>query len=111
VRLCSVVVIVGLGLRTIISNGGLVVVGNSDMPLLMFEREVRLSWQQTFGEGPGFYIEPGTGAGGVHANPSVDVDDSLSVAAHSNPAGRQRCEPHATPNSSPSRSSLDWRCT
>jgi hypothetical protein len=64
--------------RTIISSGGLVVVGSSDVPLFMFEPEVRLSWQQTFGEGPGFYIEPGIGAGGVYANLSIDSEDSPS---------------------------------
>src|SRR5687767_15568031 len=39
--------------RAIISNGGVLIVGSSDIPLFMFEPEVRLSWQQTFGEGPG----------------------------------------------------------
>jgi hypothetical protein len=62
--------------RAIVSSGGVVIVGSSDIPLFMFEPEVRLSWQQTFGEGPGFYIEPGIGAGFVYANLSIDDDDS-----------------------------------
>jgi len=64
--------------RTVVSNGGLVVVGSSDIPLFMFEPEVRLSWQQPLGESPGFYIEPGIGVGGVYANLSIDADDSPS---------------------------------
>jgi hypothetical protein len=64
--------------RAIVSDGGLIVVGSSDVPLFLFEPEVRLSWQQPFGEGGGFFVEPGIGAGGVYANLSIDADDSPS---------------------------------
>jgi hypothetical protein len=60
--------------RTIVSDGGLVIVGSSDVPLFLFEPEVRVSWQQTFGDG-GFYVEPGIGVGFVYVNLSVDAGD------------------------------------
>jgi len=62
--------------RAIISDGGLVVVGSSDVPLWLLEPEFRLSWQQFLGSEQNFFIEPGVGVGGVFANLSIDDEDS-----------------------------------
>ena len=64
--------------RAIISNGGLVIVGSSEIPLYLVEPEFRVSWQQFFGRGRHFYIEPGVGVGGVIGNLSLDADDTSS---------------------------------
>lgn len=64
--------------RAIISDGGLVVVGSSEVPLYLLEPELRVSWQQYFGHGRHFYIEPGIGVGGVIGNLSLDADDTES---------------------------------
>lgn len=64
--------------RAIISNGGLVIVGSSDVPLYLIEPELRASWQQFFGRGRHFYIEPGIAGGGVIGTLSLDADDTVS---------------------------------
>ena len=60
--------------RTIISNGGLVIIGSSDVPLLLLEPEARFSWQQWLANDR-FYIEPGVGVGGMFANLNIDSDN------------------------------------
>ncbi len=64
--------------RAIISDGGLVIVGSSEVPLYLIEPEFRVSWQQFFGAVRHFYIEPGVGVGGVIGNLSLDADDTGS---------------------------------
>ena len=64
------------GEQTVISNGGIVVVSSSDVPLLTFEPEARLSWRQTFGDS-GFFIEPGIAGGGFIANLDFDDEDDF----------------------------------
>ena len=64
--------------RTIISNGGLVIIGSSDVPLYLIEPEFRLSWQQFLDAGRHVYIEPGIGVGGVIGNLSLDADATSS---------------------------------
>ena len=59
--------------RTIISDGGLVIAGSADIPLVFLEPELRLSWRQYLGET--FYIEPGIAGGGVFAHLDIDNDD------------------------------------
>ena len=62
----------------IVSDGGLVVVGRSDVPVWLIEPEVRLSWRQSFGEDGQIYVEPGVGAGAVYARLSIDGEDTSS---------------------------------
>jgi hypothetical protein len=64
--------------RTIISSEGLIFVGSSDVPLYLLEPELRVSWQQYFGDNGEFFIEPGIGVGGVFGNLNIDADDSAS---------------------------------
>ena len=62
--------------RTIISDDGIVYIGSSDVPLLLLEPELRLSWRQYIGDTGEFFVEPGVGVGGVFANLSIDADDT-----------------------------------
>jgi hypothetical protein len=64
--------------RTIVSNGGVVIVGHSSVPLWLVEPEVRLAWRQTFGEDGQFYVEPGVGVGAVFAQLDVSGNDTSS---------------------------------
>jgi hypothetical protein len=64
--------------RVITSSGGLVIAGSSEVPVYLVEPEFRASWQQFFGQGQHFYVEPGIGVGGVIGNVSLDADDTAS---------------------------------
>ena len=58
--------------RTIISNGGtLVITGSSDIPFLLLEPEARLKWRQSFDP---FFIEPGIGVGGAFGQLKLSSD-------------------------------------
>jgi hypothetical protein len=59
--------------RTIISNGGTVIItGSSEVPFLTLEPELRLSWRQPLNEF--FFIEPGFGLGAAFAHLSLSSD-------------------------------------
>ena len=59
--------------RTIISNGGtLIITGSSEVPFLMLEPELRLSWRQSFDDA--WFIEPGFGLGASFAQLSLSSD-------------------------------------
>jgi hypothetical protein len=64
--------------RSIISSGGVVITGRSDIPFWLIEPEVRVSWRQPFGEEDRFFIEPGVGVGAVFGRVSIDGEDSSS---------------------------------
>jgi hypothetical protein len=55
-----------------ISSGGATFVGRAEMPLLILEPEVRLSWCQYLDRAETVYIEPGVGFGGAIAFLSLD---------------------------------------
>jgi hypothetical protein len=60
----------------LVSDGGAFFAGKADVPLWLFEPEVRLSWRQYFDDAQSFFIEPGAAFGGVLANLSLDGQDT-----------------------------------
>jgi len=64
--------------RTIISNGGVIIVGSSDVPFLTLEPEVRASWRQPFGKHDAFYVEPGLAIGSIVGHLDIDASDTDS---------------------------------
>ena len=59
----------------IISDGGIAAGASGDVPMIVFEPELRVSWRQYLGGGA-FFLEPGVGLGGAIANISIDADDT-----------------------------------
>ena len=62
--------------RAIISNGGVVIVGHSDVPLWFLEPELRASWRQYFGNQGQFFVEPGIAGGAMIGELHIDADDT-----------------------------------
>lgn len=63
--------------RTFIFNdGNTIITGHSEIPFVMFEPEVRLSWRQLLGDKQNIFIEPGVGFGGAIGWLQIDSDDS-----------------------------------
>ena len=65
-------------------DGQLVVISGSDVTLMLFEPELRISWRQQFGpDGSAWFIEAGAGGGGVAGwldagdgdDDSTDIED------------------------------------
>jgi len=62
--------------RTIVSNGGVIIVGHSSVPLWTFEPDLRASWRQYFRGNKGVFIEPGVAGGWTLAHVGVHSDDT-----------------------------------
>jgi hypothetical protein len=62
--------------RAIVSNGGVVIVGHSDVPLWFLEPELRASWRQYFGNQGQFFVEPGVAGGAIIGELHIEADDT-----------------------------------
>jgi hypothetical protein len=62
----------------IISSGGVVIAGHANVPLTLWEPELRLSWRQYFDADRSFFVEPGVAVGIAYANLSFDTDTGES---------------------------------
>ncbi len=66
----------------IIHNGSLTVIGNSDVPFVLFQPEARISWRQPLGESQQFFLEPGLGFGGAFGWLDIDSDNPSVSSIH-----------------------------